>query len=77
MSFKKNNYIVIKNAISTELANFCYDYFLLKRQVAKHYLIYKYISPFVELFWNMARSSSSRNIFTLCRYSNGNIISKS
>ena len=32
-NFSKNNYIVIKNAISKELALFCYDYFKLKRHL--------------------------------------------
>lgn len=32
--FKKNKYTIIKNAISTELAEFIYNYFLLKRKVA-------------------------------------------
>ena len=36
MSFKKNKYQVIKSAISKELANFCYQYFLNKRMVARH-----------------------------------------
>jgi hypothetical protein len=36
MSFKKNKYQVIKKAISTELADFCYQYFLNKRAVARH-----------------------------------------
>ena len=31
MNFKKDRYTVIKNAITKELANFCYDYFILKR----------------------------------------------
>jgi hypothetical protein len=31
--FNKNNYIVIKKAISEELASFCYDYLKLKRNV--------------------------------------------
>jgi len=31
MSFKKDNILLIKNAISKELANFCMNYFLLKR----------------------------------------------
>jgi len=33
ISFNKNNYVVIKKAISKELAVFCYNYFKLKRQV--------------------------------------------
>jgi hypothetical protein len=32
-NFNKNNYIVIKKAISEELASFCYDYLKLKRNV--------------------------------------------
>ena len=35
MSFKKNKYSVLKNAISKELANFVYNYFLNKRNVAR------------------------------------------
>ena len=54
MSFKKNKYQVIKNAISTELADFCYQYFLNKREVARHLFDEKYISQFTEYFgvWN-------------------------
>jgi len=32
ISFNKSNYVVIKKAISKELAVFCYNYFKLKRQ---------------------------------------------
>jgi len=46
MSFKNNKYIVVKKAISKELATFCYNYFLLKRQVAKTLYEEKYIPPF-------------------------------
>ena len=35
MNFETNKYTIIKNAISKDLVNFIYDYFLLKRQVAK------------------------------------------
>ena len=35
MSFKKNKYTVLKNAISPEIANFVYKYFLNKRKVAR------------------------------------------
>jgi len=31
--FNKNKYVVIKQAISNDLATFCYNYFLMKRQV--------------------------------------------
>ncbi len=54
MSFKENKYSVIKNAISKELADFCYQYFLNKRKVARYLFDEKYISGFTEYFgvWN-------------------------
>ena len=54
MSFKKNKYQVIKGAVSKELADFCYQYFLNKRAVAEHLFNEKYISQFTEYFgvWN-------------------------
>jgi len=44
MNFEKNNYIVIKNAISKELTKFIYDYFILKEEVLKTLIQSKYIS---------------------------------
>lgn len=35
MSFKKNKYTVLKKAISPEIAEFVYKYFLNKREVAR------------------------------------------
>ena len=54
MSFKKNKYQVIKGAISKELADFCYQYFLNKKDVARYLFDEKYISQFTEYFgvWN-------------------------
>jgi len=54
MSFKKNKYSILKGAISKELANFVYKYFLNKRNVAKVLFENKFISPFTEYFgvWN-------------------------
>jgi len=54
MSFKKDKYVVIKEAISEDLAKFCYDYFMMKRQVARTMFDTKYISQFTEYFgvWN-------------------------
>jgi ribosomal protein S8 len=46
MNFKKDRYTVIKNAITKELASFCYDYFLLKRKVADTLLKTGYIASF-------------------------------
>ena len=54
MSFKKNKYTVLKSAISPELAEFVYKYFLNKRELAIFLFDQKYLSPFTEYFgvWN-------------------------
>ena len=47
-------YKIIKQAISQELAEFVYEYFLNKRTVARHLFDTRYISPFTEYWgvWN-------------------------
>jgi len=54
MSFQKNKYKVLREAISKELASFVYSYFLRKRQVARFLFDQKYISPFTDYWgiWN-------------------------
>ena len=44
--FKEKKYTVIKNAISYELANFGYNYLLLKREAVRWMLDANYISKF-------------------------------
>ena len=44
--FKKNHFLVIKEAIDPKVANFVYNYFLMKRQVARTFFDQRYISPF-------------------------------
>ena len=44
MSFEQNKYQVIRNAISYELANFCFNYFLLKRDAIKYMYDNNYIA---------------------------------
>ena len=46
MSFKKNKYIVIKEAVPKDIAEFVYNYFLLKRTVARTLFDQRYISKF-------------------------------
>jgi hypothetical protein len=46
MNFKRNKYTVIKKAISKDLSQFLFNYFMIKRQVAKTLFESKYISPF-------------------------------
>ena len=45
MAEMENNYKIVKNAISKELAGFIYDYFLIKRRVARKLFDDGYISP--------------------------------
>jgi len=54
MSFKKNKYSILRKAISKELANFTYAYFLNKRKAARFLFDQKWLSPFTEYFgvWN-------------------------
>ena len=46
--FKKKHYLVIKNAIDPKVAEFVYNYFLMKRQVAQTFFDFRYISPYSE-----------------------------
>jgi hypothetical protein len=50
MSFSKKKYIIAKNAISLEMADFIYKYFLLKRRVTETFFNEKFISPFTDYF---------------------------
>ena len=53
-NFKKNRFTVIEKAIDPKIANFIYNYFLMKRQVARTMFDERYISPFTTEFgvWN-------------------------
>ncbi len=53
-TFKKNHYLVIKEAIDPKIANFLYNYFSMKKQVARTLFDTRYISPFTTEFgvWN-------------------------
>ena len=44
MSFKSKKYTIIRKAISKELADFCYNYFLIKRSVADTFYTTKYLT---------------------------------
>ena len=52
--FQKNHFLVIKEAIDPKVAEFVYNYFLMKRQVARTFYDTRYISPFTTEFgvWN-------------------------
>jgi hypothetical protein len=54
MSFNKNNFLIIKKAIEPKVAEFIYNYFLMKQQVAKTFFNTRFISPFTTEWgvWN-------------------------
>ena len=56
MSFKKNKYCVIKEAVPKQIAEFVYNYFLMKRQVARTLFDKRYISQFTEEWGTWADS---------------------
>ena len=49
MSFKKKKYVIIRQAISKDLASFVANYFSIKKQVHDTCVKHKYISPFETL----------------------------
>ncbi len=49
MDFKKDKYLIIRQAVPKELSEFLYNYLLLKRQVAKTCFKTRFISPFETL----------------------------
>ena len=63
MSFKKNKYIVIKEAVPKDIAEFCYNYFLLKRTVARSLFDARYISKFTEE-WGTWEDSQVPNTYS-------------
>jgi hypothetical protein len=46
MSFKKNKYVIIKQAIDKDLALFLYNYFLMQKQVYDTCMQHRYFSPY-------------------------------
>ena len=63
MSFKKNKYKVLRKAISPEVADFVYTYFLNKRTVARHFFDIKWISPFTTE-WGVWNDSQVPNTYS-------------
>ncbi len=65
MSFKKNNYIILKNVISKELASFLFNYFYLKRQAAHTMYIKKYIPMESDLMgtWNDQQVANTYSVY--------------
>ncbi len=49
MTFKKNKYAIIKQAISSDMSEFIFNYFLMKKQVYDSLLKYNYMSPYEDI----------------------------
>ena len=60
--FKDKKYIVIRNAISYELANFGYNYLLLKREAVKWMQNNNYISKFTPGIGSTANTNVENEI---------------
>ena len=63
MSFKKNKYTVLKKAISPQLAKFVFQYFMLKRKVARRFFDDRYISQYSDE-WGVWNDSQIPNTYS-------------
>jgi|TARA_R110000803_G_scaffold179931_1_gene242318 hypothetical protein len=68
MSFKKNKYAIIRNAITKDLAAFVANYFLMKKQVYDTCLKHRYISPFENML-GFYENKTDQVENTYCAYS--------
>ena len=68
MDFKKNKYVVIKQAISKDLAAFVANYFSIKKQVYDTCRKTRYISPYETLLGEY-ESADGQVPHTYSRYS--------
>ena len=69
MSFKKNKYVVIREAISKELATFIYNYFRMQKQVYDTCVKERYLSPFENIIGHYEEEGQQAPN-TYCQYSN-------
>ena len=74
MSFQKNKYCVIKEAVPKDIATFVYNYFL-KKTSCKNYLI-KDIFLILQKNGVLGQINKFQHIFALFRYSYGNFINE-
>ena len=63
MSFKKNKYVVMKQVIPREIADFAFAYFLNKRKVARFLFDQKYLTPFTE-YWGVWNDQQVPNTYS-------------
>ena len=65
MSFKTKGYLIIKNAISKELAKIAYNYLLIKRNAIAHMRENNYLAPFDNNFgtWDDGQVPNTFSIY--------------
>ena len=68
MSFKKNKYTIIRNAINKDLATFVANYFLMKKQVFDTCVKHRYVSPFENML-GFYETKDEQVENTYCAYS--------
>jgi hypothetical protein len=68
-NFKKDNFCVIRKAISKDLALFCYNYFLMQKQVYDTCIQHRYISPFEKIL-GYYEGEDDQIPYTYSQYSN-------
>jgi len=64
MSFKNNKYCVIKQAIPKDIAEFVYNYFLMKRKVVQTMIEKRYISTFSDEWGNLKGDEQAPNSYS-------------
>ena len=69
MSYKKNKYVVIRQAISKDLATFIANYFRMQRQVYNTCLEHRYLSPFENII-GYYEGPNEQIPNTYCQYGN-------
>tara|TARA_R100000781_G_scaffold105881_1_gene69747 strand:+ start:316 stop:963 length:648 start_codon:yes stop_codon:yes gene_type:complete len=62
-AFQKNKYSILRGAITKEIADFAFAYFLNKRQVAGFLFDQKYMSPFTE-YWGVWNDQQVPNTYS-------------
>jgi hypothetical protein len=75
MTFQQHKYQVLDNAISYDLANFCFNYFLLKRDAVK-YMYENNIIAQNGLHGTWEDKQVPGVIFNLCRSRDGDIVNE-
>lgn len=65
MSFKKNNYCIVKKVVSKELCSFLFDYFYLKRQVAYTMYTKNFMDPNTRFYgtWEDEQAPNTYSIY--------------